>query len=198
MGDAGAGVPHRGRAVPTRSRPVANARRPYAIKCLSGPGRAPASGPPADQRQALQSSVDWQALGMQRSVPADLRDERAGVGPDRGGPRGYEYELHPGHVKSLRTGHAAAIAPGSGRSPRTHVPPARGSPVSGPDESPALGATRRLNGPLLRPEEAARLLAVKPSWIYEAVRTGRLPCLRVVGISASRKACSRTGSRASR
>jgi excisionase family DNA binding protein len=37
----------------------------------------------------------------------------------------------------------------------------------------------RLNDPLLRPEQAAQLLAVKPSWVYEAVRTGRLPCLRV-------------------
>lgn len=37
----------------------------------------------------------------------------------------------------------------------------------------------RLDGPLLRPEQAAELLAVKPSWIYEAVRTGRLPCLRI-------------------
>lgn len=40
-------------------------------------------------------------------------------------------------------------------------------------------APRRLDGPLLRPEQAAELLAVKPSWIYEAVRTGRLPCIRV-------------------
>ncbi len=38
---------------------------------------------------------------------------------------------------------------------------------------------RPLDGPLLRPEQAAELLAVKPSWIYDAVRTGRLPCLRV-------------------
>jgi excisionase family DNA binding protein len=37
----------------------------------------------------------------------------------------------------------------------------------------------QLDGPLLRPEEAARLLAVKTNWIYEAVRTGRLPCLRL-------------------
>jgi len=37
----------------------------------------------------------------------------------------------------------------------------------------------RLNDPLLRPEQAAQLLAVKPSWVYEAVRAGRLPCLRV-------------------
>lgn len=33
--------------------------------------------------------------------------------------------------------------------------------------------------PLLRPEDAARLLSVKPSWIYEAVRARRMPCLRV-------------------
>jgi excisionase family DNA binding protein len=37
----------------------------------------------------------------------------------------------------------------------------------------------RLTDPLLRPERAAQLLSVKTSWIYDAVRTGRLPCLRV-------------------
>lgn len=37
----------------------------------------------------------------------------------------------------------------------------------------------RLDEALLRPEQAADLLAVKPSWIYEAVRSGRLPCLRI-------------------
>jgi excisionase family DNA binding protein len=36
-----------------------------------------------------------------------------------------------------------------------------------------------LSEPLLRPEDAAELLAVKVSWIYEACRTGRLPHLRV-------------------
>jgi excisionase family DNA binding protein len=52
-------------------------------------------------------------------------------------------------------------------------------------EAPTNGTPRnhpfgpRLAGPLLRPEQAAELLAVKPSWVYEAVRTGRLPCLRV-------------------
>ncbi len=35
------------------------------------------------------------------------------------------------------------------------------------------------DGPLLRPDQAAHLLSVKTSWIYEAVRTGRMPCLRV-------------------
>lgn len=36
-----------------------------------------------------------------------------------------------------------------------------------------------LNEPLLRPAEAAALLSVRTSWIYEAVRAGRLPHLRV-------------------
>jgi excisionase family DNA binding protein len=36
-----------------------------------------------------------------------------------------------------------------------------------------------LSEPLLRPEEAAELLSVRVSWIYEAVRTGRLPHIRV-------------------
>lgn len=39
--------------------------------------------------------------------------------------------------------------------------------------------SRLLDDPLLRPEQVAELLAVKPSWVYEAVRTGRLPCVRV-------------------
>ena len=38
---------------------------------------------------------------------------------------------------------------------------------------------RPLDGPLLRPDQAAVLLAVKTSWIYEAVRGGKLPCIRV-------------------
>jgi excisionase family DNA binding protein len=32
---------------------------------------------------------------------------------------------------------------------------------------------------LLRPEQAAWYLNVKTSWVYEAVRAGRLPCRRV-------------------
>ena len=40
-------------------------------------------------------------------------------------------------------------------------------------------ATTLAEGPLLRPEEAARELSVRTSWVYEAVRAGRLPCLRV-------------------
>jgi excisionase family DNA binding protein len=40
-------------------------------------------------------------------------------------------------------------------------------------------SARRLDGPLLRPDQAASLLAVKTSWVYDAVRTGTLPCIRV-------------------
>ena len=39
--------------------------------------------------------------------------------------------------------------------------------------------TPRLDTPLLTPAEAAQLLAVKPSWIYEAVRSGTLRCVRI-------------------
>jgi excisionase family DNA binding protein len=35
------------------------------------------------------------------------------------------------------------------------------------------------HGPLLRPDQAAHLLSVKTSWVYEAVRSGRVPCIRV-------------------
>jgi excisionase family DNA binding protein len=37
----------------------------------------------------------------------------------------------------------------------------------------------RLETPLLTPADAAQLLAVKPSWIYGAVRAGTLPCPRI-------------------
>ena len=37
----------------------------------------------------------------------------------------------------------------------------------------------RLTTPLLTAAEAAELLAVRPSWVYEAVRVGTLPCLRI-------------------
>jgi len=36
-----------------------------------------------------------------------------------------------------------------------------------------------LNEPLLTPHETAALLAVRVSWIYDAVRGDRLPCVRV-------------------
>jgi excisionase family DNA binding protein len=49
-----------------------------------------------------------------------------------------------------------------------------------------MEATSTANSPtalaedrLLRPEQAAWYLNVKTSWVYEAVRTGRLPCHRV-------------------
>ena len=51
------------------------------------------------------------------------------------------------------------------------------APTNGIEQNHPFGL--RLAGPLLRPEQAAELLAVKPSWVYEAVRAGRLPCLRV-------------------
>ena len=43
----------------------------------------------------------------------------------------------------------------------------------------AVTESTLVEGPLLCPHEAAALLCVKPSWIYEAVRAHRIPCLRV-------------------
>jgi excisionase family DNA binding protein len=51
--------------------------------------------------------------------------------------------------------------------------------MSATQNNPASTNPRRLEGPLLRPVEVADLLAVKTSWVYEAVRTGVLPCLRI-------------------
>jgi excisionase family DNA binding protein len=48
-----------------------------------------------------------------------------------------------------------------------------------PDTDQPTSVSRSLDGPLLRPDQAAVLLAVKTSWVYDAVRTGSLPCVRV-------------------
>lgn len=39
--------------------------------------------------------------------------------------------------------------------------------------------TLSLDEPLLDVEQAAALLAVRPSWVRDATRAGRLPCIRV-------------------
>ena len=41
------------------------------------------------------------------------------------------------------------------------------------------GSQEALAEPLLDAAAAARLLSVRPSWIYEAARTGRLPHLKI-------------------
>jgi len=46
-------------------------------------------------------------------------------------------------------------------------------------EGHIVPSIRPLDGPLLRPEQVAALLSVKTSWVYDAVRTGKLPCIRV-------------------
>jgi excisionase family DNA binding protein len=51
--------------------------------------------------------------------------------------------------------------------------------MSANHDQPAESRALRLDNPLLKPDQAAELLAVRTSWIYEAVRTNRLPCLRV-------------------
>ncbi len=48
-----------------------------------------------------------------------------------------------------------------------------------PREAHEDGAGDALAEPLLDASAAARLLSVRPSWIYEAVRDGRLPHLKI-------------------
>lgn len=40
-------------------------------------------------------------------------------------------------------------------------------------------AAPTLSEPLLTPMQAAELLAVRRSWVYDAARQGELPCIRV-------------------
>lgn len=42
-----------------------------------------------------------------------------------------------------------------------------------------FAATLSLEEPLLDAQQAAALLNVRPSWIRDATRAGRLPCIRV-------------------
>jgi len=66
--------------------------------------------------------------------------------------------------------------------PRTHAPlaPVAQLSLDAFDAPRTSGdAEVSLADPLLRPEEVARLLSVRPSWVYEKVRAGELPCLRV-------------------
>ncbi len=45
-----------------------------------------------------------------------------------------------------------------------------------PHPNPNIGL---LNEPLLNADQAAGLLSVRKSWIYEAVRANQMPCLKV-------------------
>jgi excisionase family DNA binding protein len=62
---------------------------------------------------------------------------------------------------------------------KTHVPLAPVTQLSLDAIRWVGDAEISLADPLLRPEDVARLLSVKPSWIYEKVRAGELPCLHV-------------------
>ena len=53
-------------------------------------------------------------------------------------------------------------------------------PLVGTNGQLSLESERHtLDEPLLTPAEAAALLSVRTSWVYEAVRARRLPCVRV-------------------
>jgi len=102
-----------------------------------------------------------------------------GVGEDTGTrTRGREFAVHPDEIKQLHTGWRSSPAPAAPnpRSPGCCTPTTHDDRDQSPRNRPA-GA--RLDSPLLKPEQAAELLAVRTSWIYEAVRTNRLPCPRI-------------------
>jgi excisionase family DNA binding protein len=65
--------------------------------------------------------------------------------------------------------------PSAGGPFRAHRPPYCWNHSTAPVAQPILSLTE----PLLKPSEAADLLAVRTSWIYEAVRAGTLPCLKI-------------------
>jgi len=78
---------------------------------------------------------------------------------------------------------AATDAPQLPRQPKLHGrfrPLGVNNGMSGTEPTSAAVVESILaEGPLLCPHEAAALLSVKPSWVYEAVRAHRIPCLRV-------------------
>ena len=74
---------------------------------------------------------------------------------------------------------------GPGRSPRGQFSRTRLFFCRGPQRTPLVSThadppiSPSLAEPLLKPEQAAELLSVRTSWIYEAVRSGSLLCLKV-------------------
>ena len=84
----------------------------------------------------------------------------------------------PTPSSACRTGTAAVTSPGHTRA--AHHPHAT-TPRT-PDDRSATTTTTTCRGSTRRcspPPRPPQLLAVKPSWIYEAVRAGTLPCLRI-------------------
>jgi excisionase family DNA binding protein len=53
------------------------------------------------------------------------------------------------------------------------------APADTATNSGAASPPSPLSEPLLDAQAAAALLSVRPSWIYEAVRTGRVPHLKI-------------------
>jgi excisionase family DNA binding protein len=87
-----------------------------------------------------------------------------------------EFVVHADTIKRLPTGYATVTSTGPRGTPHRANEPPRGRPMTHPSHTHDVP---RLDTPLLTPAEAAQLLAVRSSWIYEAVRAGTLPCLRI-------------------
>ena len=93
--------------------------------------------------------------------------------------RGREFAVHPDEIKQLHTGWALVACPGAHPTPHRADAPPGGRTMTATNNQDTHDRPMRLDSPLLKPEQAAELLAVRTSWIYEAVRSNRLPCLRI-------------------
>jgi excisionase family DNA binding protein len=49
------------------------------------------------------------------------------------------------------------------------------------DDKSARRATQNVSADLMRPGEVAGMLGVSRSWLYEAAKDGRIPCVRLGG-----------------
>jgi excisionase family DNA binding protein len=94
------------------------------------------------------------------------------------GTRTREFAAHPDEIKRRQTEWTVVAYPGRTQ-PRLTGCFNQGRTMSATNHHDNHDRPLRLDSPLLKPEQAAELLAVRTSWIYEAVRTNRLPCLRI-------------------
>lgn len=124
-------------------------------------------GGSAARRRQGSCGGEWESWrGGIRSVRR--RGSEGTDGGRRVGRRGAERS--PGHASARPCDRSAGIA--SSQTPMPAGADTATNPANALPPSP-------LSEPLLDAQAAAALLAVRPSWIYEAVRTGRVPHLKI-------------------
>jgi excisionase family DNA binding protein len=142
------------------------AAAPPASACCSEPRSSPTSAHPTTARSPTRTSTERTDMFLGASSPT-------GNGTRT---RTREFVIHPDTTKRLPTGTAAVTSPGhtEPRITQTHHPREARSPD--PTTPPRCsGSTRRCSPP----PRLRSCSPSSPSWIYEAVRAGTLPCLRI-------------------